>query len=123
MALQGKIVSLAHGVLGFEYFATDLNKPIRYRQVWQIGANRTRGMSYAAPAEAVGRDASLVDGRVSCYLGNGNYLHGELPELGKTVALFVDEMPIPAPKVKRTTQTRWHYGRWEKLTRKGWAAA
>ncbi len=123
MSLKGKIIDLGKGRYGFESVSADHNRPILIRHVWPIGTIRTHGMSYCRIEESIGRDATLTYGRFSCYLGNGNYVSGELPELGSTQALVVEETAAPAPKVRKNTFTRWQFGRWEKQTAKGWKAA
>jgi hypothetical protein len=120
MALTGKIIKLDREQFGFECISTDHNKPEHIRHVWPIASLQTRGMSYCRNDEAIGKPATIQDGRVSCYLGNGNYVHGALPELGQTKALTVETSPVPRPKCR--VETRWRSGRWEKLTRKGWGS-
>jgi hypothetical protein len=122
MALQGKIIELSRDTYGFEYIDNDYNKPEQIRQVWPIVALQTRGsMSYCRNEEAIGKPASISDGRVSCYLGNGNYVHGQLPELGATKSIVLEVSPVPRPKCR--VETRWYAGRWQRLTRKGWQNA
>lgn len=123
MALQGKIIELAKDRYGFESISANYNQPTVIRHVWEIATIRTRGMSYCRIEESIGRDASITDGRVSCYLGNGNYVYGELAEFGSTRAILVEETPVPKPRVRKDTETRWYAGQWQKLTRKGWQAA
>jgi hypothetical protein len=121
MALQGKIIALEHSKFGFEYVTTDYNKPERIRQVWPIASLKSEGMSYCRVDEAIGKPASITDGRVSCYLGNGNWVRGELSNLGQTASLSIEITPIPCPKCRR--ETRWHNGAWQKLMKKGWVPA
>jgi hypothetical protein len=118
MALLGKIIDLGNGQFGFEYITTDYNKPEQIRQVWPITALRTSGMSYCRNDEAIGKPASLTEGHVSCYLGNGNYVSGVLPERGATKSIALDITPIAPPKCR--VETRWYDGRWQKLMKKGW---
>jgi hypothetical protein len=121
MSLSGKIIVLGPGKYGFESISTAYNEPEQIRHVWPLVSLRTHGMSYCRADEAVGKQATCVDGRVSCYLGNGNYVSGELPELGSTKAVILETKPLPRPKCR--SETRWYHGRWEKLLRKGWVAA
>jgi hypothetical protein len=121
MALHGKVIELGKDRLGFEHVSFHHEKPMQIRQVWPIATYRTRGMSYCSIADAIGRAATISDGRVSCYLGNGNYLEGALPQLGQTQSIVCEESAVPAPKVRRGTETRWHNSQWQKLTRKGWS--
>ena len=55
----------------------------------------------------------------SMYLGNSQYITLVTPHHGQT-----EERPVPKPRVKATTETRWsHYG-WQKYDkRKGWIIA
>lgn len=119
MALQGKIISLGPDKFGFEYHHTDPNKPEVCRQVWAVANCGTNGMSYCTTADAIGRDATMTDGHVSYYLGHGNYFRGYVG--GNTPSISIEWSPVPAPRGK--SEKRWHYGKWEKLTRKGWVAA
>lgn len=121
MALQGKIIRRENGRLAIRCDSTDHSKPQLISHVWEMERWRTHGMSYAGENEAVGRDATIRDGRVSCYLGQGNWLYGELGNGGNTPAVSIDITDIPKPRTR--VETRWQYGRWEKLTRKGWIAA
>lgn len=122
MALQGKIIELTKDSYGFEYIDPHHSKPEFIRQVWPIVALTTRGMSYCRNEEAIGKPASLTDGRVSCYLGQGNYVGGALPELGQTQSIIMETFPAPRPKCRG--ELRWQSGRWEKYSaRKGWIAA
>jgi hypothetical protein len=118
MSLNGTIIDLGAGQFGIECLSTDYNKPERIRHVWPIVALQTRGMSYCRNEEALGKPATISDGRVSCYLGNGNYVHGALPDLGQTKAIILEVSPMPKPRCR--VETRWYGGRWQKLTRKGW---
>jgi hypothetical protein len=122
MALQGKIIELAKDRYGFEYLDPHYSEPTIIRQVWPIVALSTRGMTYCRIEEAIGKPASLTDGRVSCYLGQGNYVGGALPELGATKSIIMEETPAPRPKCR--SELRWQNGRWQKYSkRQGWIAA
>lgn len=48
-----------------------------------------------------------------------------LPEGGQTKAIAVESAPVPKPKgLRKTTQVRWYYGRWQKYSHKdGWVTA
>ena len=120
MELHGKIIDLGNGKAGFEYIDSDFNHPNALRQVWPIVELRTRGMSYCRIDEAFGKPATITDGRVSCYLGQGNYVEGALPQLGSTKAITQETFPIPCPKCR--VETRYYNGQWQKTTRKGWVA-
>ncbi len=122
MALQGKIIKVDGGRLAIECLSTDYSKPLQYRHVWAFDAYRFSGMSYCREDDAIGKPASVTDGRVSCYLGNGNYLKATLPQGGSTKAIILEVTDLPAPKCR--CETRWHNGRWEKYNaRKGWIVA
>jgi hypothetical protein len=122
MPLQGKIIELGREQYGFEYLDPHYSEPKILRQVWPIVALKTRGMSYCRNEEAIGKPASLTDGRVSCYLGQGNYVEGALPELGQTKSISLEEYPAPRPKCR--AKLRWRNGHWEKYSAcKGWITA
>lgn len=50
--------------------------------------------------------------------GQFKSLHLRTPERGEVV-----EKSYPCPKVRKGTETRYHCGRWQKATKKGWVAA
>jgi hypothetical protein len=121
MALNGKVIYL-DPKFGFEYHSTDYNHPVSYRQVWEIETVTMKRFSYCMEVDAIGREATITDGLVSCYLGNGNYFYGKLAQGGQTPSIIIEETPVPRPKVR--VDTRWQSGRWEKyLKTKGWVAA
>jgi hypothetical protein len=117
--LRGTIIDMGSGHYGFEYRTTLYNDPVEVRQVWILDRVWTAGMSWADPKSAFGKPASLHYGVMSCYLGNGNYLSGEIAP--DKPADICESLPVPRPKCR--IETRWHYGRWEKLLRRGWVAA
>jgi hypothetical protein len=78
-------------------------------------------MSAISIEDAIGREATIQDGRVSVYCGNGNYLDGGLVDGGQTKSIKTETIDVPRPKCR--VETRWRDGRWEKLLRKGWVAA
>jgi hypothetical protein len=83
---------------------------------------RTSGYSYCRIDEAIGMPATCTDGRVSCYLGQGNSLAGDLPQGGATKAIILEQTSIAPPKCR--VETQWRNGRWEKYTKaKGWRPA
>lgn len=41
----------------------------------------------------------------------------------QTKAIHVESRPVPRPKVRRGTEIRWRYGKWEKCLRNGWVSA
>ena len=93
------------------------------RQVWAIESLRTSGMSYCRIDEAIGKPASVTDGKVSCYLGNGNYVSGALIGGGSSKSITLEITPAPRPRGVRS-ELRWYNGAWQKYSvRKGWIAA
>ncbi len=123
--LNGKIIILADKTFGFDYRDSGSSKPIAIRQVWPLASLRTHGMSYCTVLDAIGKPASCQYGAVSCYLGNGNYVSGELTNGGSTRAIITEEIPIPCPKVRAGIETRWneYKKQWEKCLKSGWARA
>ena len=66
------------------------------------------------------------------HLGEGIYrekpepgrLTFRLAQGGSTKSAVEETEPVPAPKVRKGTETRWHGGRWEKYSkREGWVIA
>lgn len=113
MGLQGKIITIGQTYC-FEYITAEYNRPVQVRQVWEIVNPMVRGMSYANPADAIGRQAVLNYGKVSCYLNNGNYFEGNLPQLGETKACIQQSSAIAPPKVRAGFESYWQDGRWQK---------
>lgn len=120
MALNGKIIDLGRGQLAFEYHTTLYNEPMQTRDVWPLTSWKTSGYSYCTETDAIGKPATITDGQVSCYLRNGNYLKGTID--GSAKSIIHELLPVPRPTRVRS-ELRWHYGQWQKLTRKGWIAA
>lgn len=122
MSLNGRIIKTATG-FAFESTSFDYNKPQSITHVWPLECCVVRGMCWKSETDSIGREARCTDGNVSCYLGDGVYFHGTMPQGGSTPALEIRIEPIAKPKRVRG-ETRWHYGRWEKYsTRQGWIAA
>lgn len=121
--MDGKIIKMDNGEFGFETIDFDYSKPQRYRQVWPVIRVRTSGMSYCRVDDAIGKAAQCRDGRVHCYLGQGNSMDGDLPQGGATLNIVCEVTDVPIPKVRKGIETRWRYGKWEKLLRTGWTAA
>jgi hypothetical protein len=121
MSLTGKLIQFDARTLAVEYQATIYNEPKVIRNVWPLGYYRFRGMSAISIEDAIGREATIQDGRVSVYCGNGNYLDGGLVDGGQTKSIKTETIDVPRPKCR--VETRWRDGRWEKLMRKGWVAA
>lgn len=121
MALDGTLIQFDRETLAIQYDATLYNEPKTVRQIWPLGYYKFSGMSYCDLAAAIGKPARIDQGRVSVYLGNGNYLTGDLLNGGKTQSIKTETLDVPRPKCR--TETRWHDGRWEKLWRKGWVPA
>lgn len=122
MALNGKIISLGADRYGFEFIDRMGIEPTEIRQVWEIASYRTSG-AYFAMGDVLTRAGSITDGQVSCYLGNGSWFNGSLAQGGSTPSIIQETRPVPAPKVKAGTPTRWRDGRWEKQLTRGWVAA
>lgn len=123
--LKGKIIYLKdRSKFGFEYHDTLGHKPIAIRHVWEIESFTMKRYSYCTAVDAIGRDASITDGLVSCYLGNGNYFYGTMAQGGSTPAIITEESEVECPKVRAGIETRWKDGCWQKyLKTKGWVAA
>ena len=123
--IKGKIIYLdERSKFGFEYHDTLGHKPVAIRQVWEIDTVTMKRFSHCMEVEAIGRDATIDYGFVSCYLGNGNYFQGTMAQGGSTPAIITEQTPVPCPKVRAGIETRWRNGRWEKyLKTKGWVSA
>jgi hypothetical protein len=124
MALHGKMIKLDNGHLAIECRSTHYSDPKEIRHVWELPAYRIRGLGRCAESDAIGKAATVTDGRISCYVGNGIFVEGELPQGGSTPAIVVETTDIPRPKVRAGIETRWSDGQWQKYTKaRGWIAA
>jgi len=85
---------------------------------------------------AVRSDWSIEPGRAvepDRFYGAGRYLLDcrpyrpvavDLIDGGKTLPVKTDRQPIPCPKVRKGTETRYLMGHWQKYTKtKGWVSA
>lgn len=109
--MTGKITE-HNGRLYITTTDTMFNEPVRYTQFWPTGL---RSADYP---KWIGKDVS--------YLGDLLYgLQGwnsTKIRLSSDKCEFIEEQAVPIPKT-RGLDTRWHNGRWEKLTKKGWVIA
>lgn len=121
---QNSIVTLPGGEFGYQTLAADSGEPVMRRWVWPLVNVRIEGMGGADPLTAIGREAACRDGHVTCYLGNGVWFRGTMPQLGSTPAVIMDSEQIQRPKVRAGTELRWK-SRWEKYskTNRLWIAA
>lgn len=123
MALNGTLVQLPQGKIGFAFKNGHYREPKITTHVWEIAAYKWRG-SYVDVKDAIGKPATLHDGRVSCYMGNGSYIDGALEHGGQTQAISVETTDAAPPKVRKGIEIRWQDGRWQKYSKKdGWVAA
>ncbi len=120
---RSTIVDLGKGKFGYRTDGPDYQQPILRTWIWPLVNCRVEGMCGNSLETAIDREANCRNGEVSCYLGNGSYFRATMPELGSTKALSITETPVARPRGRGTTELRWQNYRWEKLTRKGWAAA
>lgn len=123
MTLHGTLIELPQGKIGFECRSSDWAKPKIIVHVWEVAGYKWRGC-YINIKDAIGKPATLQDGRVSCYVGNGSYIEGTLEHGGQTKAISVETLDAERPKVRRGVEIRWRDGCWEKyLKRDGWVRA
>jgi len=74
----------------------------------------------ASPLEQTYRRPKYSDGVVSLWDGR-EWRHTRLPQGGETMVECTEAVPVPRPKSR--LPLRWHGGRWEKNTAKGWVPA
>jgi hypothetical protein len=132
--LKGKFIELdPHGKYGFEHIQQSMSKPEQTRLVWLVHNVRSANSSlrYAPTSEAVGKEAHLLDGRVSVYCGQGAYVEGWLDTVpagaSNAKATIVEVTSVPKPP-SRGQDMRWHHdgyrGFWQKyLKTRGWVRA
>ncbi len=82
-----------------------------------------RGLPLPAPVTPVGTYGGLYEYRPG--LGSQGFgLQIRLSEGGNTLPAFGENEPIPCPKVKKGTETRYRHGEWQKYLRSaGWVTA
>ena len=123
MALHGNLIVCGKSY-GIEVPSYHLSEPKKTVHVWVLDTWHIVGMVGKTEADAIGKPATLQDGRVSVYLGEGTYLRGELAELGSTKAISVTTTEVPRPKVRKGMELRWHNYMWQKYIKsKGWIEA
>ena len=122
--IKGKVIYMEdRRKFGFEHHDTWGDKPVAIRQIWEIETVTLKRFSYCKEVDAIGREATIDYGAVTCYLGNGNYFYGSMKDGGSTHAILTEETEVPCPKVRAGIETRWRDGRWQKyLKTKGWVA-
>lgn len=97
------------------------NEPVLLASYWPVVA-----YSRADHAELIGSACYRENGPCySCKVpGCGFVRRLPLARGGNTTPIACDYEPIPAPKTKAGTETRYRCGRWEKYTKtRGWVAA
>lgn len=64
------------------------------------------------------------EGRYTFTTVGGRQISVHLLHGGKTLPVYTEEHPIPCPKVRVGTETRWNGSYWQKWTKtKGWVVA
>lgn len=122
MSLQGKINKLPGVGFCFQSSVTDWNSPKIITHTWELVRINVSGMAWKPYDEAIGKPATCANGRVQCYLGDGVWFGGDMPDGASTKAISVDITEAPRPKAK--TELRWYAGQWQKyLKTRGWVAA
>ena len=86
---------------------------------------RTCGQRKISPLHTLTPETLNLGGRDGVYgglLSNGARYTVEIDPRGKAVK--IEEIPIPAPKVRAGIETRYHNGEWQKcLKATGWVSA
>ena len=69
-------------------------------------------------------DPYSTSGEYNYWQSDGRCLVRVLLQDGReTKPAFNEIEPLPCPKVRKGTETRWEHRRWEKLLKNGWTAA
>ena len=119
---QGTLVE-REGKLYVKTVDTMYSEPVRYTSWWTV--IDTSGNAYYATRPKAGDEChgGSTNGPRYTYSvtdpANGRSV-GYATTLGSAVAAFREETPIPCPKHRSNTQTRYYCGRWQKFTAKGW---
>jgi hypothetical protein len=95
------------------------NEPIQNTVTWKVtGARREAPYGFAPElADGLTVTAQYGDSPFQAY-GRGGYLILSIDKDGSAI-----DAPIPCPKVRKGTETRYRNGQWEKLLKTGWVAA
>lgn len=119
--LEGTIEE-REGALFVRYETTFEFEPIRRVMLWRV--IRTDGNPYHAARPKRGDIArSQGMGVWRTFNAVTNDWTGSVTIDGAAEAEYVEDVEVPAPKVRKGVELRWHRGRWEKLLRKGWVPA
>ncbi len=99
---------------------TDYFQPELHRLYWPTN----NGGDWTAEALATAQVHRAAVGVYSCKVeGCGYRFDLVLTNGGRTLPIKADKEPLPAPKVRKGTETRYRNGQWEKYTAKGWKVA
>ena len=124
--LKGTLIALTEGQHKYGFRVEDsrgMEKPEKITHIWPAFFTGCTGMGWRPEEQGIGKEAELRNSAVSVYLGDGIYWNGRL---ASEMSLEPIVEPIPCPKVRKGTETRWHKwnGRWEKyLKTQGWVQA
>jgi hypothetical protein len=111
----------------FQHQYVDMTRPIVISMTWKLHRNlnadaELEGVEAAFNTNDFGATLSYRVGRWS----GADWRTEHLPAAfhSRTKCDWLEEVPVPCPKVKAGTETRWHAGRWQKyLKTKGWVTA
>lgn len=130
--LKGTFIEIEPGKYGFENISQSMNKPEQIRLVWPVTdvSNARNSMRWVGVDDALNKEATLAQGMVSVYCGQGAYITGYLEGGAEAKAAVVEVTEVPRPKVRNHVEVRWHHdgyhGFWQKYlksTGKGWVRA
>lgn len=116
MTLAGRL-ALRDGALFIVYETTLDSEPTLKRLWWRV--EHTKGEPYSGRTPLAGDTCTSSGNNWHCSR-EGCGLTGSVYAAGNREAEIVEFEPVPRPKVRKGIETRWHYGKWEKLTKKGW---
>lgn len=118
MSMVGKLIE-RNGKMYVRYEVTCYSAPERTCMEWLVISSKSNQYGFERPE--TGDDVR--------YAGDGhwhvmNRMAGSVcTGDGRTNAAFSEVIPVPAPKVRGKTETRWNDGRWQKLMARGWVDA
>lgn len=106
------------GMLYIVHVDTDFHEPIEYRTWWPLGI-KAHHYRRDYGADRIGQE--MREGRNPGEYIGGDGLKYRLEYGGQTVATYTETVEVDKPKTK--LPVRWHRGRWEKETARGWVVA
>ena len=113
MSLQNCFLGYRDGFICVFHMSTSLSEPKERTTFWPILGGKVS--AYESLSWPIGEVATDLGGGEFRLPGGRTVM---LDEGGNTAPIAISERDVDPPKTP--LETRWHNGRWERLTKKGW---